>query len=213
MLTDLFGYQLVQVGELGADTQHLASCPIRYKTVISHRDTSDVQGVIVAAAAQLPIATDCIDAMVLVHTLDFSRDPHQVLREAERVLIPEGRLIVIAFNPFSLWGLWRVFGRRQGNIPWSGHFVSYPRLNDWLSLLGFGIERMDVMEFRPPTCGAQLDAIERLGRRFWPMFAGVYIVRAVKRVSRVTPLRPRWSSLRVLGSRAIEPSVREVGDV
>ena len=105
-----------------------------------------------------------------------------------------------------------MFGRRQGKVPWCGHFVSYPRLNDWLSLLGFGIERMDVMEFRPPTWGVQLDSVERLGRRYWPMLAGVYIVRAVKRVSRVTPIRPRWSSLRVLGSRAIEPSVREVGD-
>jgi len=213
MLTDLFGYQLVQVGELGSDAQHLDCCPVRFKTLISHRAVPAAQDVIVAEPAQLPIDADSIDAMVLVHTLDFSRDPHQVLREVERVLIPAGRLIVIGFNPFSLWGLWRLFGRRQGAVPWCGHFVSYPRLNDWLSLLGFGIEGVDVMEFRPPTCGGQMDTFERLGRRFWPMLAGVYMVRAVKRVSRITPIRPRWSGLRALGSRAIEPSVRGVSDV
>lgn len=208
MVNDLFGYQLLQLGELSGDLAHLANCPIRRKTLLSHRVDTAEPSVIVAHPQQLPVASDSVDAVILVHTLDFSPDPHQVLREVERVLIAEGRVIVLGFNPYSLWGLWRLFRRWRGDIPWCGHFLSYPRLSDWLTLMGFDIERMDVMEFRPPTRSGRMDAVERVGRRFWPMLAGVYVVRAVKRVSRVTPLHQRWSSLRVLGSRAIEPTAR-----
>lgn len=208
MVGDLFGYQLLQLGELGADMAHLAHCPVQRKTLVNHRAEPGQPGVIVGDAQHLPVASDSVDAVILAHTLDFSPDPHQVLREVERVLIAGGRVIVVGFNPFSLWGLWRVFGRWRGAVPWCGNFLSYPRLNDWLTLMGFGIERMDVMEFRPPTRSARLEAVERMGRRVWPMLAGVYMVRAVKRVSRVTPIRQRWSRLRVLGPRAIEPTVR-----
>lgn len=208
MVGDLFGYQLLQLGDLGADMDYLAQCPVQRKTLVSHRGRPGQQGVIVADAHQLPVASDSVDAAILPHTLDFSSDPHQVLREVERMLIAGGRVIVIGFNPFSLWGIWRAFGRWRGTLPWCGNFLSYPRLDDWLTLMGFEIERMDVMEFRPPTRSRGLEAVERLGRRVWPMLAGVYMVRAVKQVSRVTPIPQRWSRLRVLGPRAIEPTAR-----
>ena len=111
MVRDLFGYQLLQVGELGTDTQYLDNCPIRRKLLVTHRTDANNGSVIVAQAPHLPIASDSVDAAILVHTLDFSPEPHQVLREVERVLIAEGRVIVVGFNPFSLWGLWRQFGR------------------------------------------------------------------------------------------------------
>jgi SAM-dependent methyltransferase len=209
MVQDVFGYQLLQLGELGSDLAHLQTCPVRHKTLVVHGVPAPPNGVI-AEPRSLPVAGDAIDAVVLPHTLDFSPDPHQVLREIERVLIPEGRAIITGFNPFSLWGVWRLFGRWRGGVPWCANFLSYPRLSDWLSLLGFDIERMDVMEFQPPTRTNRFDGWERVGRQVWPMLAGIYVVRAVKRVSRVTPLQPRWSRLRVLGPRgAIEPTARE----
>lgn len=211
MVDDLFGYHLLQLGELGADAAFLMHCPVKRKTLIGHRADAVADSVVVSEAQRLPVASDSVDAVILVHTLDFSPDPHQVLREVERVLIPEGRVIVIGFNPFSLWGLWRLFGRWRGMIPWCGHFLSYPRLLDWLTLMGFGIERQDVMEFRPPTRSGRFDMIERLGRKLWPMLAGVYMVRAVKRVSRVTPVRQNWVRLRVRGPRAIEPTACQAG--
>ena len=163
---------------------------------------------VIAEPQHLPVASDSVDAVILPHTLDFAPNPHQVLREVERALIPEGRVVIIGFNPFSLWGLWRQFGRWRGAVPWCANFVSYPRLNDWLTLMGLDIERTDVMEFRPPTRTRRLESVERVGRRVWPMLAGIYAVRAVKRVSRVTPLQPRWARLRVLPPRQVEPTVR-----
>lgn len=209
MLGDVFGYQLLQLGEYGGRPDYLEKCPIRRRILLG--GGADVEGVqtIVGEARRLPVASDSMDAVILVHALDFSPDPHQVLREVERVLIAEGRVMIVGFNPYSLWGLWRLGGRWRGSVPWCGHFLSYPRLNDWLALMGFAVERMDVMEFRPPLRGHHFESIERLGRRFWPMLAGVYVVRAVKRVSRVTPLKQRWSRLRALNPRVIEPAARE----
>jgi SAM-dependent methyltransferase len=212
MVGDLFGYHLLQLGELGVDMAHLDACPVKRKILVSGRPDAAGAPLLVADSQALAVASDSVDAVILAHTLDFSPDPQRVLREVERVLIAEGRVIVIGFNPFSLWGLWRLVRRWRGDVPWCGHFLSYPRLNDWLNLLGLDVERSDVMEFRPPTRSDRFDGFERLGRRAWPMAAGVYVVRAVKRVSRVTPLRLRWSRLGELGSGAIEPTVRGAPD-
>lgn len=205
----LFGYELLQLGELGDDLDYLATSPVRRKTLVTQRRDAAASEVIVADPERLPVAPDCIDAMILAFALDFASDPRQVLREVERVLIAEGRVIIVGFNPFSLWGVWRLFGRWRGEVPWCGHFLSYPRLNDWLALVGLDVERMEVFEFRPPMRSPRLASIERMGHRVWPMLAGVYVVQAVKRVSRITPVRPRWESLQMLGrGRAIEPTVR-----
>ncbi len=209
----LFGYQLVQLGMLGPGQDYLTVCPVREHTVVAV--TGEAAGAdVVARPESLPIASDSIDAVLMPHTLDFASDPHQVLREAERILVPEGRLVITGFNPWSLWGLWRAlrrpFRRQRDQLPWCGHFLSYPRLQDWLTLMGFDIERTDVRVFRPPLTRAaaltRLAFLERLGERYWPLFAGVYVVQAVKRVSTLRPVGPAFKRRRALGARSIEPS-------
>jgi SAM-dependent methyltransferase len=218
LASGLFGYQLLQLGSLGPGQDYLAPCPVRQKTTV------DVFGCVPGAELcarpeHLPIASASVDAVILPHTLDFADDPHQVLREAERVLIPEGRLLITAFNPWSLWGLWRLlrrpFRRGRGQLPWCGHFLSYPRLQDWLTLMGFDIEHIEVRVFRPPLRGEsalkRLSFLERIGQRYWPMLAGVYVLQAVKRVSTLRPVGPVWRRAPALGRRAIEPSTRNLG--
>ena len=164
-------------------------------------------------ARQLPVATDSVDAVLMPHTLDFSPKPHQVLREAERVLIAEGRLIILGFNPWSLWGLWRLVHRGPSRIPWCGHFLAMRRLHDWLRLLGFKIEQTRHLMFRPPFGGrrmmTQLEFMERLGQHFWSPLSGVYVVQAVKRVSNPKPVGLAWKArARLLGGRVAEPTTR-----
>lgn len=209
---DLFGYYLVDIRVFVSKSEHFPSCSIRnqlYVSAFAGEDTCDL----CALAEQLPVQSDCLDAVVLWHTLDFSVDPQQVLREVERVLIPEGRVLIVGFNPFSLWGLWRLFLRRRGGVPWCGHFLPYRRVADWLGLLGFDIEYTDVAAFAPPVSGkwqTRLGFLERVGRRVWPMLAGVYVIRAVKRVSTVRPVTLRWQGLRILSpSGVVEPSARD----
>jgi hypothetical protein len=120
--------------------------------------------------------------------------------------------VILGFNALSLWGAWSLMRRRQQRMPWCGNFLTPFRVNDWLSLLGLDIEMQEMMMFRPPWRRAllqQLSFLDSMGSRFWPLLGGVYAVRAVKRVSTLTPLRRTWNRRRpVLAGGAVEPTVR-----
>lgn len=216
MLRDTFGYYLLQVGGGTGLSEAIRVSRIQRRilllsTAAPYPYSLGLQ--LVAVPERLPIATDSVDLVVLPHTLEFADDARQVLREAERVLIPGGRLVVFGFNALSLWGLWRLLRRGHGGIPWCGKFLTSFRIGDWLSLLGFDIERQEMLMFRPPWRRAllqQFSFLDTLGRRFWPVLGGVYTLRAIKRVSTLTPLRTSWKSRRpVLTAGAVEPTTRE----
>ncbi len=154
----------------------------------------------------LPFPNASIDLLVLPHALELARDPHQTLREVERVLVPEGRVAIAGFNPVSLWGLRQRAGRVRRRLvgadgsqrlylPNAGEFLGYWRLRDWLRLLGFEVEVGQFGCWRPPvTTQAWLDRyqwVDRLGDRWWPVLGGVYFLVAVKRV-RGMRLVGRW---------------------
>lgn len=221
MLCDTFGYYLLQVGLVGAHG-HLAGCRIRNRILLPGAAALSpaLQGgraQVIVDPCRLPIASDSIDAVVLPHVLEFAEDARQVLREAERVLIPEGRVILLGFNNLSLWGLRRQLarGQRQRRVPWCGNFLTPFRVADWLSLLGFDVEVEERMMFRPPwrrTLFRDSTFFDAMGQRLWPTFAGVFAIRAVKRVSTLTPLKPSWRQRRALlaGHRPVRPTVRLV---
>jgi len=213
MLGDTFGYYLLQVGTCAGFSESIRASRIRQRILLPTGRISEAPGAqVVAAPERLPIAADSVDVVLLPHTLEFAHDARQVLRETERVLIPEGRLVVMGFNALSMWGAWRLLRRRQGNVPWCGNFLTPFRIADWLSLLGFDVEMQQMMMFRPPWRRAlvqQFSFLDSIGRRFWPLLGGVYAIRAVKRVSTLTPLRPSWKRRRpVLAGGAVEPSAR-----
>jgi SAM-dependent methyltransferase len=214
VLPELFGYYLLQLGQIEAGAPLAAPSRARTKVLLDLTAEPGL-GVLFARgdAAQLPVASDSVDIVLMPHTLDFSRDPHRVLREVERVLIPEGRVIILGFNPWSLWGLWRLPRYRSGRIPWCGQFLSPRRVHDWLSLLGFDLERMQFLMHRPSLKRAglmqRLEFLERIGQRYWAPLGGVYLVQGVKRVSTLTPIRPAWKARpRMLGGRVAEPTTR-----
>lgn len=214
MLRDTFGYYLLQVGGGTSLSEAIRVSRVQRRILLLPTAAPHSLGLqLVAAPERLPIAADSVDLVVLPHALEFADDARQVLREAERVLIPEGRLVVLGFNALSLWGLWRLARRGQGGVPWCGRFLTSFRVGDWLSLLGFDIERQETLMFRPPWRRAllqQFSSLDTLGRRFWPVLGGVYALRAVKRVSTLMPLRPSWKGRRpVLAAGAVGPTTRE----
>ena len=211
MLDRLFGYHLVQVGAVSGFRDLAGESRIRHWILAAPSLTKGLPGAFtVALPDDLPIASDSVDAVLLPHTLELSADAHRVLREAERVLIPEGRIIVLGFNPMSLWGLRRLLPGSRRNVPWCGHFLAPHRVCDWLQLLGFDIEQQERLMFHPPWCSAlspRLSVGDNFGNQYLPIFGGGYAIRAVKRVSTLTPLRPRWAGRRaMLHGGAVEPS-------
>ncbi|MGB5473017.1 MAG: methyltransferase domain-containing protein [Gammaproteobacteria bacterium] len=140
-----------------------------------------------------PIMTDSIDAIVLPHTLELSNNPHQVLREADRSLIPDGHLVILGFNPFSLWGLRRKLTRRSNTMPWGARFQSLHRIKDWLGLLGFDTLHSHYLFQRPPVRSrrvlARLQFMDRVDGNGYMLLSASYILVARKRTVIMTPLR------------------------
>ena len=139
-----------------------------------------------AETAELPFASESIDLIVLPHVLEFASDPHQILREVDRVLRPEGRLVISGFNPASLWGMRQYISRLIGNpfLPRDGQFIGLMRIKDWLQLLNFSLDRGHFGCYKLPLQGqgiARMDFLEPMGNRWWPIFGAVFIISAIKR--------------------------------
>jgi SAM-dependent methyltransferase len=158
----------------------------------------------------LPIASQSIDVVALPHVLEFSDNPHQILREVDRILRPEGHVLISGFNPFSLWGLRRIFSRGGAEYPWQGHYLAVGRLRDWLKLLGLETQGGAFGCYVPPVLSEQWlqrwDFMARAGDRWWPYTGAVYVVSAVKRVRGMRLIRPAWNKRSA--RRALQAVVR-----
>src|SRR5260221_12837841 len=133
-MDDVFGLELLQLGEWGRARELWGSSRTRRQSLIAPACDGGEAPDIIARPALLPIASGTIDAVLLPHCLEIEPDPHAVLREADRVLLGEGHLIVLGFNPWSLWGL-RAAASRTGFPPGFSRLLSEGRLRDWLALL------------------------------------------------------------------------------
>ncbi len=213
ILPDLFGYYLVALAHPRQADKFAASRVSR--RVLMNICAKDYQPSLNPSGFRgdvhrLALQTDSVDVLVLPHILEFSRQPHEVLREAERVLIAEGHVVVLGFNPFSVWMLWRLALGWRGGVPWCGTFRSVSRVRDWLALLGFDVVATHHYFFRPPVQNRsilrKLGFLEKLGQRLGPIFGGGYAIVARKRVVTLTPLRPRWHRRkRLVATSLVEP--------
>lgn len=187
---DVFGYRAVQMGLHQVDFLRANRIPFRFALALEHG------AALAADPMQLPLASHSVDLVVLPHTLESTADPHLVLREAERVLIPEGQLVISGFNPLSLWRLRQLFARRGAGAPWDERFIGLLRLKDWLHLLGFELNGGRFGCYAPPFASPQwlsrFAFMEQAGARWWPIMGGVYVVRAVKRVHGMRIITPAW---------------------
>ena len=202
-VADVFGYHALQLGLAEVDALAANRMPHRWlatgrsrmraaRAALRHR----LRG----AAASSPTASIW---WCLPHTLEFSADPHATLREVERVLVPEGQVVICGFNPASLWGLrqrraqlYRRLGFGELYLPDGGDFIGYRRMRDWLRLLGFEVESGRFGIYRPAVRSERwLERcrwLDRAGERWWPIFGAVYFLVAVKRVRGMRLLTADW---------------------
>jgi SAM-dependent methyltransferase len=190
-VADIFGFHALQIG--------LPECPLLAQSRIVSKWSLDYDppADIIADPHGLPFAENTIDLIVMPHALEFTDDPHLMLREAWRVIRPDGQIVIAGFNPFSLFGAKRYFGRQQ-TPPWNGNFIALYRMKDWLTLLGFDVVGGRLDCYAPPFTHepwlARSGFFERAGDRWWPIGGGVYFLRATKHVHGmrvITPARQR----------------------
>lgn len=210
ILPNLFGYHIAQIGLTG-ERDLLRSSRISHHFVCDFLAEECLnQAGCKTAPECLPLASDSIDVLVLPHVLELCEAPHDVLREAERVLIAEGHVVILGFNPFSFIALWRLFSSGRRIVPWCGRFISVTRLKDWLSLLGFDIVATNYYSYRPPIhhqgIMQRLQFIEVIASKLLRIFGGSYVIVARKRTVTLTPLRTRWHANKVVAG-LVEPMV------
>ncbi len=193
-VADVFGFNAVQLGLGSLDFLRANRIPLRFTVGV------EVAATLRADFRHLPVESNCVDLAVLPHVLEFSEDPHQILREVQRVLLPEGQVIISGFNPRSLWGLRRLTSRKPRECPWYGNFISLPRLKDWLALLDLEVTGGGLGCYVPPFHQEKwlerAQFMEAAGDRWWPISGGVYFIRAVKRVHGMRVIKPNWNDRR-----------------
>jgi len=219
LTADIFGYNAVQIGMPQIDA--LAASRMPYKLLADRkvRPGSAIDAGLRPVSltldyTELPFASQSIDLVVLPHVLEFSTDPHQVLREVERVLIPEGQLIICGFNPASLWGARHVLRRVGGTsfLPRTEELISMPRMKDWLKLLNMGASQSHFGCYAP-ACRTEkwlhrYAFMDNAGSRWWPYFGGVYIVQAIKRVKGMHLIGPAWTK-KTASAPAVVPATNK----
>ncbi len=239
VVVDIFGYHALQLGLAPLPALQASRMPHRWLAVpssdnapdnafgnpsgnMSDMASSDARPAVdlVTDFAALPFFENSLDLLVLPHSLELSPDPHATLREAQRVLVPEGKLVICGFNPLSLWRLTQEGGRRSLDkgassryglgellLPESGELIGYRRLRDWLRLLNFEIESGKFGCYRPAVRSEKwlqrFSWMDKAGESYWPIFGAVYFVVAVKRVHGMRILSPNWKDSRVKASAPV----------
>jgi SAM-dependent methyltransferase len=182
LLDTSFGYHILQLGVTRGQPLFEGS-PINHRIYSANCPGDAIS--LICDADELPLESDSVDAVIAHHSLEFTAHPHQVLREIQRVLTPQGQLLVIGFNPYSLAGMGQYLRGFSRNSLWHHHRpVSERRLTDWLHLLGCEVQGSSHLYSMPPAGGTRLRrwltrADQWCNRHNLPV-GGLYVLQAIK---------------------------------
>lgn len=200
VLAKLYGPTAIQFGVLGLHRYIRSSSAVYHVHAVDPPNNSKFSvpvSAMYATAEAMPLEAKTVSVLLLPHVLEFSHDPHQILREASRVLVPEGHLVLVCFNPFSPWGIRRALSGFIGDgqaAPWHGRYFGLSRVKDWISVLGFEFISGSAAYYLPPFKSAKirerLSFLQKMGPRWWPMWSAVFILVARKREAGMTPIAP-----------------------
>ena len=153
---------------------------------------------------KIPIQSESIDLVILPHLIEFDVNRFQTMREIERILKPEGEVIVLNFNPLNMWVRMQFLWNKKMSDTWKGYFISRRRIADWLKLLNFEIK--STSEFTIDSAVFELGRFKFGKRTFFSM---AYAVRAVKRQYTLIPLTPvkRKKPILVSAVTGVESSI------
>lgn len=188
----IFGYHLVKLGNLSSEVA-LPSCPISHQ--INQCQLRSPHTGLIGKSCTLPYVENSVDGFLLCNELDFAQDPHEILREVDRVITQSGYVIITGFNPFSATGLGKYLPLKKDNILHDARFFSAARIIDWLSLLSF--EVLDTQYIIPSSLFWSSEKAIRYPAQ-WRMygyqqwFNSVYVIFARKRTWPMTTIKPKW---------------------
>ncbi len=199
-LEDVFGYNAIQIGPSKLDSlrSNRIQCKARLCFEFPVGLKPNHSNIIVIPQDFIPLESQTIDLFVLSHVLETVKNPHQLLREVERVLIPEGKLIINSFNPISLWSIYKKF-KKDDFFVTNCELIGIKRLKDWCELLNLKIIGGEFSTYLPPVNSAawirKLAWMEQAGSRWWPTTGAIYYLTAIKRNNAMNLIQPKkWKS-------------------
>lgn len=188
----VFGYHMLKLGNLSSELV-LPDCSIRHH-IQQTQIASEFSGII-TRSDNLPYVENSIDGVLLANELDFAQDPHEILREVDRVITANGYVIISGFNPFSLTGVARFLPIKNGNVLHSARFFSAGRIKDWLQLLGFEVVEHRHILFSmlfASQAAKQPAAWQQWCSKHCPWCSSVYVLLARKRTIPMTTVKANW---------------------
>ena len=207
-LSTCFGYYALHLGCEGLSSVLFEQSRIKHVFRLGS-DPLQVDALVEKQA--LPIASDSTDLVLLMHALSQSRDPHAILREASRVLIPDGKLIIIDFNPVSLWGIRHLLQGWLDDAPWAGHYYTARRMQDWLRLLGFDMLQHTrsghILPLSHQNRVSQSRLFNKFTKRWVNISSALNMMVFEKKIVPLTPVRKRWAKQQILAPKVARPSV------
>lgn len=217
-LRDIYGFHLMQLA-VSRKIDLTRASTINHRFALSPARGSpgeDVADLYTGRAdlERIPLGSETIDLAVLHHVLEFSQHPHQMLRETARVLIPRGYVIVVGFNPFSWFGIFKQFGLLfTRKAQWRYHSLRLGRVVDWLRLLDFEPVSVNHGFYRWPIGHPKVMQgtrwMERIGQATRLPVGGFYFILARKDVVGMTPIKPSWKKFNPIeGLVGARPSSR-----
>ncbi|MDO6562516.1 class I SAM-dependent methyltransferase [Amphritea sp. 1_MG-2023] len=212
LLPTMFGYHLLQIS-VDNRLDLARESPVRHQIKVNPvTELGLPDSAVISRNEELPFAHNSVDVVVLHHALDFAQSPHQVLREAARVLRPGGFLLNVGFNPISWWGLYRKLKFNQESVPWQGHFISSQRMHDWLSLLELTVvkELSDYycLPFEKQSWRQRARLIDAMTQRCSSSCGAFMLQVARKDIGGMTPVEPVSKKRKLINLPRVEPSTR-----
>jgi len=216
-LTGNFRSEVLQLDFIGWEDEFHEAMRFSHYTILDTQTAGSTKYTRVLAESEaLPIDSHSIDIVIMPHTLEFETNPHQVLREVDRVLKPEGIILLTGFNPWAVWHLPRFLPKAKKQLPWNGRFISRYRIIDWLKLLNFKVEVSKGCCLFPLLLNKKNEKWQKLFEQLaaWlPFLPAAYFVMAVKRVSGGTPLfHLKYLKNRFITPPLANPAIKQIHD-
>jgi SAM-dependent methyltransferase len=191
-LEKIFGYHLLQL-DGDPNLMSFEHSPIAHKTYFSSKiKNCSHDSTVCGNFDALPFLTDSIDLVVMPHLLETTSNLKSILDEIHRVLIPEGYLIVVGFDPYSFLG---IIKKLDNDIK----LVSLGKVSSWLGNLNFDLIESKSLFFCLPIVN------NMILKMLLPKFGGIYLLVAKKRVITLTPIKHYFFRRRLNG---VESSAR-----
>lgn len=212
---EIFGYHLLLLGTT-SQFKMVEYSVIPYQSVINPflKDKSHAK-TITAQWNHLPILNNSVDVIIAPHCIEFADNGLDLLDEMHRVLIPEGRIILFGFNPFSLWRFKGLLSRAKA-APWCCRFTGINPVRRHLKRLGFTIEKEDYFLFQPPMKNIntmeKLGFLNKLGKVGLKGLSGIYFIEAQKKVAGVRTLHLHHAKVKKVKARQAAASSARVSE-